>query len=132
MPVYKFVILIEILKRFSIQITESDDLPTQICYQCVSALVSWHDLFELCEEVNKKFRCNVPEKENDPTRDELKVSNILADSDSDHPEPSEQDDVSNANKTEDKDLIFDLKLEDSNVMLVSMDNVVSFVDKIDY
>lgn len=98
----------------------------QICYQCVSALVSWHDLFELCEEVNEKFICCTTKSKDKWKNSDLtckKASSSEAEKQVIHKEKV----TSNAKKDTDSNLIFDVKMEDSNVMLVSLDNVVSAV-----
>ncbi|XP_014355941.2 uncharacterized protein LOC106708870 [Papilio machaon] len=38
----------KIHKYLPIQVSEEDVLPQVVCYQCVSTLISWHDLVENC------------------------------------------------------------------------------------
>lgn len=38
------------------QVTETDSLPQQMCYQCASTLIAWHDLVISCVEADKKLR----------------------------------------------------------------------------
>ncbi|KPI92137.1 Zinc finger protein 782 [Papilio xuthus] len=38
----------KIHKYLSIQVSEEDVLPQVVCYQCVSTLISWHDLVQNC------------------------------------------------------------------------------------
>jgi Zinc-finger associated domain (zf-AD). len=38
------------------QVTETDSLPQQMCYQCASTLIAWHDLVISCLEADKKLR----------------------------------------------------------------------------
>jgi hypothetical protein len=37
-------------------VTETDSLSQQICYQCASTLIAWHDLVISCVEADKKLR----------------------------------------------------------------------------
>lgn len=39
-----------------IKVTETDKLPLQICYQCASTLISWHNLYESCRVADKRLR----------------------------------------------------------------------------
>ncbi|XP_065205999.1 zinc finger protein 26-like isoform X1 [Planococcus citri] len=39
-----------------IKVTEADKLPLQICYQCASTLISWHNLYESCRVADKRLR----------------------------------------------------------------------------
>lgn len=46
--------------------TETDSLPQQMCYQCASTLIAWHDLVISCVEADKKLReLQVGEEEDD-------------------------------------------------------------------
>lgn len=49
-----------LILRFSIcmltQITETDKLPLQVCYQCASTLIAWHNLYEGCSVADKRLR----------------------------------------------------------------------------
>lgn len=84
-------------------------------------MVSWHDLFELCEEVNKKFICCTSKSKDEWKNTCKKVSSSEA-------EKQDKEEVSsNVKKETDSNLISDLKEEDSNVMFVSLDNMVSTV-----
>lgn len=38
------------------QVTEIDKLPLQICYQCASTLIAWHNLYEGCSVADKRLR----------------------------------------------------------------------------
>lgn len=38
------------------QVAETDSLPQQMCYQCASTLIAWHDLVISCLEADKKLR----------------------------------------------------------------------------
>lgn len=44
------------MKCFPPQVTETDSLPQQMCYQCASTLIAWHDLVISCVEADKKLR----------------------------------------------------------------------------
>jgi len=37
-------------------VAETDSLPQQMCYQCASTLIAWHDLVISCLEADKKLR----------------------------------------------------------------------------
>ncbi len=59
-----------------LQITEDDLLPSKICYQCASTLISWHELYYICKDVDlrmKEIRERCMEKEKIPV---FTVSNI--------------------------------------------------------
>ncbi|XP_023721898.1 zinc finger and SCAN domain-containing protein 12 isoform X18 [Cryptotermes secundus] len=46
----------KIQKHLPIKVTETDNLPQQMCYQCASTLIAWHDLVISCVEADKKLR----------------------------------------------------------------------------
>ncbi|KDR13251.1 hypothetical protein L798_12639 [Zootermopsis nevadensis] len=46
----------KIEKHLPIKVTETDSLPQQMCYQCASTLIAWHDLVISCVEADKKLR----------------------------------------------------------------------------
>lgn len=51
------------------QVTETDSLPQQMCYQCASTLIAWHDLVISCLEADKKLRELQVEEEGDDDDD---------------------------------------------------------------
>lgn len=62
------------MKCFSPQVTETDSLPQQMCYQCASTLIAWHDLVISCVEADKKLReLQVEEEDDDDTGAEVRT-----------------------------------------------------------
>ncbi|KAF6216272.1 hypothetical protein GE061_000612 [Apolygus lucorum] len=47
----------KINRHLPIMVSESDALPTQICYQCASTLLAYNDLIDVCSNADKRFRC---------------------------------------------------------------------------
>uniref|UniRef100_A0A146KPD1 ZAD domain-containing protein n=1 Tax=Lygus hesperus TaxID=30085 RepID=A0A146KPD1_LYGHE len=47
----------KINRHLPIMVSESDTLPTQICYQCASTLLAYNDLIEVCLNAEKRFHC---------------------------------------------------------------------------
>ncbi|XP_020277918.1 zinc finger protein 701-like isoform X3 [Pseudomyrmex gracilis] len=45
----------KILKYLPIHVSKDDTLPSQVCYQCTSILLSWHELIEGCLNAEKKL-----------------------------------------------------------------------------
>lgn len=44
-----------------------------MCYQCISVLISWNNLFELCEETDQKFKTELEHK----TKNSIPPKNAL-------------------------------------------------------
>ncbi|XP_054272706.1 zinc finger protein 624-like isoform X1 [Macrosteles quadrilineatus] len=46
----------KISKHLPIKVAESDTLPTNLCYQCASTLIAWHDMVVGCIEADDKLK----------------------------------------------------------------------------
>ncbi|KAG7297710.1 hypothetical protein JYU34_018427 [Plutella xylostella] len=46
----------KIHKHLPIQVTESDELPQVVCYQCASTLLAWHELVACCVQADAALR----------------------------------------------------------------------------
>ena len=45
-----------LLSIYSLQISCDDDLPSNICYQCASTLISWHELYYACKAADQRLK----------------------------------------------------------------------------
>lgn len=52
-----------------IQVVRNDILPTQSCFNCVSTIQSWHNLFLACQQTNHKFQTMLGIKNQNETHD---------------------------------------------------------------
>ncbi|XP_063224845.1 uncharacterized protein LOC134532306 isoform X7 [Bacillus rossius redtenbacheri] len=59
----------KIRKHLPIRVLETDGLPAQVCYQCASTLIAWHDLVTACVEADKKLHRLLLEEEDDDYAD---------------------------------------------------------------
>ncbi|XP_046658832.1 uncharacterized protein LOC124353063 [Homalodisca vitripennis] len=51
----------KISRHLPIKVAESDNLPTNLCYQCASTLIAWHDMVVGCLEADEKLRALLPD-----------------------------------------------------------------------
>ncbi|XP_013135716.1 PREDICTED: zinc finger protein 37 homolog isoform X1 [Papilio polytes] len=57
----------KIHKYLPIQVSEEDVLPQVVCYQCVSTLISWHDLVQNCTQADTALNNKLSELLQDST-----------------------------------------------------------------
>uniref|UniRef100_A0A182UDZ4 Protein krueppel n=1 Tax=Anopheles melas TaxID=34690 RepID=A0A182UDZ4_9DIPT len=53
----------KIAKYLNIDVEENDTLPTKICFCCKDIITKWHDLFEKCRVMDKRFASIVKSRE---------------------------------------------------------------------
>lgn len=50
-------------EQLHFQVSENDKLPVQLCYQCASTLIAWHDMVLGCLEADQKLKALLPHDE---------------------------------------------------------------------
>ncbi|KAK6639470.1 hypothetical protein RUM43_007743 [Polyplax serrata] len=69
----------KIQKHLPIQVSSTDTLPLQLCYQCASTLIAWDSMISSCLEADKKLRAMQEAAEEPKTSEVYEGSQIEGD-----------------------------------------------------
>ncbi|KAK3913234.1 Zinc finger protein 184 [Frankliniella fusca] len=53
----------KIYMYLQLQVRREDLLPSQLCYECMSSILSWHVLYQTCQEAHNKFQAMLKQSE---------------------------------------------------------------------